>query len=114
MNRSHALRLCPRPVLTTLLLALIAGCASTPEAKPRKDLLAFLEDGQSSCDEVLSHLGHPSQQYEQGRLLTYRITRDAQMRDAIASNWAETNYSLVVRCDTNGRVENHGLVALKK
>src|SRR5262245_15323160 len=98
-----------------VLVALVTGCTSTPTVHPRKDLLGFLVDGHSSCLDVIVHLGDPSQQYEQGRLLTYRIFRDDNARDAIvvSRTWEQANYSLVVHCDGNGEVLAHALVAVK-
>src|SRR5579862_2009492 len=110
---------CARPPLrpwsgaACVLLAVLAGCAGGPRTHPRKDLLAFQADGHSTCADVLINLGDPSQQYENGRLLTYRIARDAQASEAVIveRTWERANYSLIVRCNDRGEIEAHALVA---
>lgn len=62
----------------TLALSFLAGCAPervaeiAADAKER-ELLAFLVDGKTRKDEVLSRLGKPTGTFEDGRILTYRM-----------------------------------------
>ena len=94
----------------------LSGCASERTAPPRKDLLDFLVDGHTLCSEVTDHLGTPSQSYQDGHLVTYRIAEDGQGRFAVAPSqeyWFRANQSLVITCGSDGVVTRHSLVAVK-
>jgi len=99
-----------------LVALAVAACASVPKATHNRELLTFLADGSTSCDDVLMRLGDPSRAYENGRLMTFRIAGDAASGYAVTSgsDWSSANYSLVVQCDAGGRVASHSLVAVKR
>ena len=79
-----------------------------------QDLLEFLIDGRTTCDELHDHLGSPSGWYEGGHLITYRIAEDAQGHSLFrGSDWSGAQYSLVVTCGSEGVVTHHSLVAVK-
>ena len=124
VDRSAVMNGSPVALLRSVELRLFAGalaslvvaaCIATGKPQPRKDLLAFIADGQTGCPDVIVHLGDPAMQYEEGRLITYRIAGDSASRYALvtAATWEQANYSLVIRCDAHGVVEAHALVAVK-
>jgi hypothetical protein len=99
-----------------LVSVAVSACAAVPKPIPTKDLLAFISDGRTTCTDVIVHLGDPSQQYEDGHLLTYRIAGDSASRYAVvvAHDWSTANHSLVVQCGATGEVVAHSLVAVKR
>jgi hypothetical protein len=105
--------------ITSLMLAsVLAACGATGSnqlAPPRKDLLGFLVDGDTTCNDLDHHLGSPNGRYESGRLITYRIAEDGQGRHSVfrGSDWSGAQYSLVVTCGSEGVVTHHSLVAVK-
>lgn len=52
----------------------VVSCATAPIGK--KDLLDFLQVGQTTRQDVCSHLGDPSEQYEGSRIATCRLDED--------------------------------------
>jgi hypothetical protein len=97
----------------------LSGCASERSAPPRKDLLDFLVDGRTLCSEVTDHLGTPSQSYQDGHIITYRIAEDGNGRFAAVAYpageyWIRANQSLVITCGSDGVVIRHSLVAVKQ
>jgi hypothetical protein len=81
----------------------LSGCASQRTAPPRKDLLDFLIDGRTLCSDLKDHLGAPSQSYQNGHLITYRIAEDGKGRFAAVAYpaeefWIRANRSLVITC----------------
>jgi hypothetical protein len=97
----------------------LSGCVSQRAALPRKDLLDFLVDGRTLCSDVTAHLGTPSQSYQDGRLITYRIAEDGKGRFAVVFSpaqeyWIRANQSLVITCGSDGVVTRHALVAMKQ
>ena len=105
-------------MVVALVAVVMSACASTPklQAQPRKDLVAFLADGHSTCTQVVENLGNPSEQYEDGRLLTYRIAGDSASGYLVVSTrgWDRAHYSLVVQCDGQGNVQAHAMVNVKR
>jgi hypothetical protein len=67
-----------RLTIMAIAIAGVAGCASQPAQAPRRDLLDVVADGRTHCAEVEGHLGAPGGWYEGARLMTYRISGDAQ------------------------------------
>jgi hypothetical protein len=96
--------------------ALLSACASQPLAPPRKDLLDFLNDAGTRCDELGGRLGTPSGTYEGGRLMTYRIAEDGQQRYSVVkqATWSQATHTLAVSCGSDGSVTRHSLVAVKQ
>jgi hypothetical protein len=78
-TKIHKARL-PRFIHTVLwgALALISLGCTTPDIKPvnidelqASPLLAFIENGRTSREEMISRFGMPYSEYEQGLIVTY-------------------------------------------
>lgn len=101
-----------------LIFTLLTGCVTPPNA--RKDLLAFLEPGRTTREEVLLKLGQPSGSFEQEKILTYRIGQYGEEGYFIVSpkvfypgqsaSWQNVHFSLVIVFDGQGRLRKHELV----
>lgn len=101
-----------------LISALITGCVTPPDA--RTDLLAFLEAGQTTREEVLLKLGQPSGSFEQDRIFTYRIGQYGEhgyfiispkvVLPAQGATWQNVHFSLVLVFDELGRLRKHHLI----
>jgi hypothetical protein len=96
--------------------AVLSACASQPLSPPRKDLLDFLNDAGTRCDDLGDRLGAPSGTYEGGRLMTYRIAEDGQQRYSVLkqATWSQATHTLAVSCGSDGSVTRHSLVAVKQ
>jgi hypothetical protein len=103
----------------------IVSCASVP-ISGKKDLLGFMEVGQTTRQDVYLHFGDPSAQYEEGsRIVTYRIGEDEgglfvragqwdQGSDGAArANWTGVRYSLVLAFDETGMLRRQSLVKIR-
>ena len=113
------------PALLVVLVALVAfwlsGCETTkPNAVPgaSRDLLAFLDVGLTTSDDVLQRLGRPSGSFERGAILTYRIG-EAQpdvffvVKARLGERWSVSRYSLVLMFDAEGVLKKKNLVRVK-
>lgn len=91
----------------------LAACATEPTG--RADLLDFLHDGATPRDEVYLHLGEPSAQYENGRILAYRLKSDEGGYSAVAKrdDWSGTKFSLILVFDDSARLAKHSLVPVQ-
>ena len=101
------------PLAGVVLLAL-AACATTPAGQ--KDLLGFLADGATKKEEVERKLGRPSRQFEDSRVLTYRIGEDKKgyFQDTETStDWSTCRYSLVLVFDADNTLVRHSLVDVR-
>jgi len=98
-----------------LVLASLAlgGCASTPVG--RADLLDFLADGGTARDDARMHLGIPAAEYEGGRILAYRLSKDklGYVRVGPGNDWAGVQYSLILIFDGDGVLSRHALVTVR-
>ena len=96
-----------------LVLVLLGACASTPLGQP--DLLTFIQDGQTTREQVFLAFGEPSATYEDGRILTFRLARDEGGYFLVerAPGFRSVNYSLVLAFDDAGLLRRHSLVAVK-
>ena len=100
------------------LCILLAGCVVAPNA--RKDLLEFLERGDTTREEVIFRLGEPSASFEQERILTYRLGEYGEkgyfvisprvVAPAEASSWQFVRFSLVIAFDENGKFQKYRLI----
>jgi hypothetical protein len=101
-------------VCQTLVVAcvIVSGCATAPVG--RQDLLEFLKDGVSSRDDVRLKLGDPSAQYEDGRILTYRLSKDKGGYILVArrDNWLGVEYSLTLVFGVDGVLQRHSVVSI--
>lgn len=105
--------------LTAAMLLLLGSCNTTPVipgASP--DLLAFLADGTTTREEVVLKLGQPSANFEEDRILTYRIGEHVTLGyypivpDQVLP-WQSVRHSLVLVFDEAGILKKHNLVAVQ-
>ena len=95
-------------------LAALAGCTTTPAG--RTDLLEFLADGTTSRQEIRARLGAPRVEFEEGRILTYRVGKGPRGyftgcdRD---DDWSTCRYSLVLVLNSEGILTRHSLVEVR-
>ncbi len=86
-----------RPVRNFLFLPLamvcllLAACASAPEG--HKDVLDFLNDGVTRREDVLLKLGAPTAQYEDSRILAYRLGKDGGVTSSRPDAWIGTTFN---------------------
>lgn len=83
------------PLLLTLCLfsfSIVQGCAPGLISKPEllRDQLGFLEVGKTTEQEVLARMGEPTNRYEGGKVLTYRLREDTRDRFHPPSNETST------------------------
>jgi hypothetical protein len=100
-----------------LLLLWLAGCASPipiPIPGASHDLIAFLQSGLTTREEVLFKLGQPSGSFEQEHIITYRIGEDVSQGLFIITptheHWRRVRYSLVLLFDSQGVLQKQNLV----
>lgn len=103
------------PVLTSLIaLLILTGCATVNTPAPDPLLLDFLQDGQTSREEIVLRLGAPSQTMENERVLFYRLAQDKRgylIREPRHDHfWAGVQISLVLVLDDRGVLQQHSLV----
>jgi hypothetical protein len=109
------------------LLALASAC-STPVTRTDPTLLenelGFLDPGLTTRQEILSRLGDPFREYEDGRIVTYQLRKtndgDLQQVDVPRMNWGGDEfggalhiYSLVLAFDAENRLSRHSLVMIR-
>lgn len=116
-------------VLILLLAGLLTACA-TPRIQSAgaellsTPLLSFIRDGVTTREEVLLKLGAPSADFEEHRILTYRLVPDregtlhvlwprASTTRSGFTEWAPGVYSLVLVFKGDGVLEKHSLVVAK-
>jgi len=79
--------------------------------------LSFLKDSQTTKEELLSNLGTPSAQFEEGRILTYRLDGKYQAVQRPSGQsptpWHRAQYSLVLVFDAAGILQRHSLVRVR-
>lgn len=94
---------------------LIAACASEPPLLGRKDLLDFLVDGRTPATEVYLQLGPPAARFEDGRIATWRLDKDAAGYLVVAAHggWQGVRYELVVVFSAERVVEQHRLIEVR-
>lgn len=92
---------------------LVMSCASTPQGK--KDLLDFLQIGQTTRQDVLDHLGSPSRRYDEALILTYRIVRDrgGLFTEPYTQLWNGVHFSLVLAFDENNLLRKYAMVPVR-
>jgi hypothetical protein len=82
-----------------VLAGLALGCCAHPEG--HKDLLAFLQDGGTTKDEVETRIG-PAFVWDDGRLWTYRVGEATEGYYLSAQKGgSDARYSLVLKFDPN-------------
>jgi hypothetical protein len=110
-------------VLAIFLLALLSACAKN--LKPDQVMqgpLNYLQEGKTTREEALLHLGTPTADFEKGRILTYRIGQDGEggifvrPRQAglgVPQNALIAEFSLVLVFDDKGLLKKQKLVSVK-
>jgi hypothetical protein len=104
-----------RRIAVALLVAtLLVACASAPVGQ--QDLLTFLQEGQTSRQEVYLALGEPSAVFEGERILTYRLGQDKGGYFLLQQGpgFQGVNYSLVLVFDDTGQLARHALVEVRR
>ncbi len=96
-----------------LLICAAAGCASTPEYPV--DLLAFLDQPTITRQDVLMQLGPPSTEFEQSRVLSYRLSRckNGHVMDTPTYLWKGVDCNLVLVFDDQDVVQRHRLIEIR-
>ncbi len=118
-----------RLVLCTVLLLDLTGCARklrlVDPAEVRSSVISFLENGRTSREAVIAELGEMFAEFENGRVVTYRL--DESFRSVGAhrrslrgrpARWdrpwgAEQRYSLVLVFDETDVLIDHSLVSVR-
>lgn len=100
-------------VYCAALLTTILSCASAPIGK--RDLLGFLEVGQTTRQDVYHHLGNPTRHYEDSRILTYRIGEDEGgfFTQSYTQDWEGVRYSLVLAFNESGLLRKYAMVPIR-
>ena len=94
-------------------VCMLAGLALCSCAHPEghKDLLAFLQDGTTTKNQVETRIG-PASTWGGGRVWTYRLgeATDGFYLSEKKSDWSDARYSLVLEFDPNGVLCHHALI----
>jgi hypothetical protein len=95
--------------LLCILVGLALGSCAHPEG--HKDLLAFLQDGATTKDEVHMRMG-PASVWGGGRIWTYRVGEATEgfYLSEKKSGWLDARYSLVLDFDTDGILRRHAII----
>lgn len=91
----------------------IMSCASMPRGK--RDLLDFLQNGQTTRQDVYHHLGNPTRHYQGSRILTYRIGEDEGGFFTVfyTQDWEGIPFSLVLAFDDRGLLRKYSMVRVR-
>jgi len=96
---------------------LLAACGTTP-LRGQPDLLAFLADGSTRREEVVTRLGEPTRCLRSGEICTYRVSHDEAGQyvkiDVGGANWMDTDGSLVLVFDADGVLRRHSVVRVRE
>lgn len=105
--------------------AVVTACAlpvAVMEADVVKGRIPFLREGRTTREEVLNRLGHPTGEYDDGRILIYVLQEDVTDRlhsgpvggaPNRGSQWRPTQYQLVLVFGTGGVLERQSLVRVR-
>ena len=116
--------------LLATFLTLAGCCSQTPSrpdmAGPLTHATTFIQDGQSTREQVLLKLGIPSRQFEAGRILAWRVrTEGADLLtvsdypgsdDPRYNTWPASSrgFDLIVVFDAHDLVQTHNLVPARR
>ena len=106
----------PALIASFLVGLLVSGCASAEKSTAGPDVLSFLQDGQTSREEIISHLGSPSRAIQNERFLFYRVGHDRGgyfVGELNHRRWADVRYSLVLVFDDAGVLKEHSIVSVR-
>lgn len=97
-------------VLCVLLLTTCAHIRIADKSL-EKEWLPFIEDGRTTKDEVLSKLGKPTGQFEDGRIFTYQMTFSE--KEGFRVDYNKTfQYNLVLAFDGRNILQKHHILKL--
>lgn len=112
--------------LLLLVLPIWGGCTTPtvkrfPEQRSGAGLLASIQDGVTTRQELLLRLGTPSTQFEGQRILTYQVRMDKSgewqvfwprrlSQHSWLGHWEPGVYSLVLVFNPDGVLVKHSLV----
>ena len=90
------------------------GVSSCAHSEGHKDLLAFLQDGTTTKNEVETRIG-PASVWGDGHIWTYRIgeATEGLYLSANKSCWSDARYSLVLEFDPNAVLRRHALINIE-
>lgn len=95
-------------------IAILCGCATPPIGN--KELLAFLQDGITTREDIYLRLAEPNATFEAGRILAYRLHDDESgyiLLKNTNKGWTG-KYSLVLVIDEHGLLRRHSLIRVKE
>ena len=100
-------------LLPLFMAAFLAGCASAPVGQG--NLLEFIQDGQTTKEDVLLKLGEPNAMFENARILTYRLSKDEKGWVLLGptKGWGEAFVNLVLVFDSQGVLRRHSQVKVR-
>ena len=117
--------------IVLLICICLIGCSSSPP--PVQDMgqqltqaTTFIQDGQTTREQVLLKLGIPSRQFESGRILGWRVCSAGEGLVTVSdypgepdlryNSWpaGTRGYDLIVVFDGGDRVEAHSLVLARR
>ena len=99
-----------------MALACVSACVTTPTGRLLQ--LELLDRSSVSKNDVIDSFGVPDAQYEQGRVLAYRL-QGAKGRytrvpgAATRVGWEDVGYDLVLVFDHSDVLERHSLVPIR-
>lgn len=115
----------PASKLAVIIVALTCGCASKDEPKQspqewQQNALAWLRQGVTTREHVLTKLGEPTGRFENDRIFTYRIARKIPSEiqvvprntDVGAPSYVGVDYTLVLVFHGNS-LQTHHLVPIR-
>ncbi len=102
-----------RRIAFVIGLALLTGCANAPKvtvtvAEAERKYLDYLKVGQTTREEVISHLGAPAAVFENERILTYWLGLITE-RGFVNSYRYGPTHGLTLVFDGTGRLEKYKL-----
>jgi len=103
MTRIHVL-------VTALAIGAVMACSTTVErvADSRElQLLGFLQGDSVSRQEVEGRMGRPGSTYENGRIVTYALSKPG---DRFEVGGTQAHYTLVIVYRTDGTLERWSLI----
>ena len=117
------MRIPPTPLILLVAAAAI-GChahklESVDLSQVEDSKLAFLEDGETSREVVYRQLGRPSGNFEQDRILTYRlddhfnVAHSEKGPGSTRIRYLRARFSLVLVFDDQGVLERHRVLQVR-
>jgi hypothetical protein len=110
-------------LIAVVLAAVVAGCSThLSRAELQEKYLPFLQVGKTTKEEVLLNLGTPSGQFQNERILTYRLTvlggkqlkvlpRESIYGDPNVAIWSIlTKYNLIVVFDEKDVLTKYNVI----